>query len=125
MYHNKVVEGIGLDKLHNQGEEEVLDHKAVEDNMVAADILAAVDMAVVDKVAEDMVVVGREPAGGKVQHDVHMVVVGLAVCKVGVLLHLVHLLHNLEVVELLHMASGDMKVELVDPQIFEGLVGAH
>lgn len=59
--------------------------------MVAADILAAVDMAVVDKVAEDMVVVGREPAGGKVQHDVHMVVVGLAVCKVGVLLHLVHL----------------------------------
>lgn len=56
--------------------------------MVAADILAAVDMAVVDKVAEDMVVVGREPAGGKVQHDVHMVVVGLAVCKVGVLLHL-------------------------------------
>lgn len=58
--------------------------------MAAADILAAVDMAVVDKVAEDMVV-GREPAGGKVQHDVHMVVVGLGVCKVGVLLHLVHL----------------------------------
>lgn len=124
MYHNKVVEGIGLDKLHSQGAEEVLDHKAVEGNMAAADILAAVDMAVVDKVAEDMVV-GREPAGGKVQHDVHMVVVGLGVCKVGVLLHLVHLLHNMEVVELLHMTSGDMKVELVDPQIFEGLVGAR
>ena len=67
----------------------------VEDKVVDISVVdKVVDMAVVGKVVEDMaavedMVVGRVPAGGKMQPVVHIVVLGHVVSKVEELLDLV------------------------------------